>query len=165
MGEASMAKGLNNGPDPIDWSTVVPIAELQGDDEEDTELLVKNYSEARSFLLSHDWCRAISSAYFGMGVGGIFSVFLFQVEGECDDWLWVVEGDLPSAYFVIDEAPNPTSALAVYVKLMREWVAAVRGQSKIEDAYPIRAAPTEENARKLETRLDYLELEFLKRAE
>lgn len=156
-----MAKIGESKPSSIEWRTVVPIADMRGDDDEDTKLLQKDFSTSKSFLLSHDWCFAISSAYFGIGVGGIFSIFLIEVDGDCDDWLWVVEGDLPSAYLVIDQASNPRQALRVYLQLMRQWIMAVRGQCRFDDAYPVDAEPTEENARQLESRLEYLETEFL----
>lgn len=42
--------------------------------------------------------------------------------------LWVVAGDLPSAYLVTDAAPTATAtaALAIYCSLMQDWVEAVR---------------------------------------
>ena len=82
---------------------VVPIEEMKGNGEEDTVLLKAMLEEAANYLKSHKWCPEIEETYFGFGVGGIIAVFLFKfkkkIEGT-DDFLWVVAGDLPPAYFL-----------------------------------------------------------------
>jgi hypothetical protein len=59
------------------------------------------YGEARRYVSAFHWCKGIRDAWFGLGVGGVVAVFLFEIEalGElADDTLWVVVGDLPSAH-------------------------------------------------------------------
>ena len=48
-------------------------------------------------------------------IGGVVAVFLFRIDGppEVDPLLWVVVGDLPTAYLVTDDAPSPAIALDV----------------------------------------------------
>ena len=86
---------------PAGISGVVPIAEMLGDDEEETALLQTAYREARAFLLSHKWCFGIREMSFGAGLGRVVSVFLAQLDPiptGVDEWLWVIVGDVPPAY-------------------------------------------------------------------
>ena len=149
----------------IDFRELVDAKDMRGDDEVDTELLHRALFEARQYLASQRWCARILREYFGMGVGGIFAVFLFQVDNEAandDDWIWVVVGDLPSAYLVPDQAPNPSEALRVYVSLMTDWIEAVEQHGDLDAVFPVAAEPTAANARLLRVRLDYLRQEFLR---
>lgn len=151
----------------IDFDKLVRSSQIKGDDDEDTELLLKMLTEARLYITSQKWCARIQDEYFGLGVGGLFAVFLFRVEQKRttdDEWLWVIVGDLPSAYIVVDRAPVPIAALVVYVELMSDWVEAVEGGGKLDEAFPVTAEPTVENARNLKSRLNYLRREFLQAA-
>jgi hypothetical protein len=84
---------------------------------------------------------------------------LFRFEppvGQTDDWLWVVEGDLPSAYFVTDRARNVASALNLYGEMMERWADAVMQHASLGDIFPISVPPTEENAEMLRNRVRFL---------
>ncbi|MEL6339763.1 MAG: hypothetical protein AAFQ65_07635, partial [Myxococcota bacterium] len=76
--------------------------------------------------------------------------------GSEDTWLWVVAGDLPSAYFVVDDSGNPKEAMQTYDELIRDWISAVRNGSSLEEVFPFEVSPTLEHAEMLETRLDFL---------
>lgn len=147
----------------VDMSEVIPAAEMTGEDEEEQALLTGMHEEAESYLGGFKWCRGIEEAYYGLGIGGVVAVFLFRIEGppEVDEWLWVVVGDLPTAYLVTDEAPTPVAALKVYCSLMSDWVAAVRRGGPMDDVYPVAAPATAENADLLARRLDYLKSEII----
>jgi hypothetical protein len=145
---------------------VVPATEIAGDGAKDTVLLKEMLAEASTYLSSFHWSSQIEQSYFGLGVGGIVAVFLFRVrpsEPNVDDWLWVVVGDLPPAYLVTDEAPNPACALKMYIGLMREWVKAVHEGQPTDELIPVNVDPTEEWANQLGGRLDFLEREVLSR--
>jgi hypothetical protein len=141
---------------------VAPVSKMS-DDPEEHALLVDCLNEARDYLESFEWCKRISEAYFGMGVGGIFAIFLFRIDADegVDEWLWVVAGDLPSAYLVCDNALRPEDALREYCRLMQDWVDAVHGQRALADVFPVEAEPTEQNAELLERRIDFLRTEVL----
>ena len=88
------------------------------------------------------------------------SLFLFRFAEEVrgmDEYLWVVVGDLPSAYFVADDAPTPRSAAEVYCRLMQDSVSTVLRKAPLkaplDDVYPVQANATEEMALKLDSRL------------
>ena len=148
----------------VDMRRVVPIADMAGDSANDTALLKDMLTEASRYLKSFSWCGQIVETYFGLGVGGIVAVFLFGVspsEPDVDEWLWVVVGDVPPAYLVTDEAPNPACALKVYIGLMSEWVKAVHEGRPTDKLVPVNVDPTEEWANALEGRLDFLERRVL----
>jgi hypothetical protein len=100
--------------DKIDFSRLTPTDKISGDSEKDTSLLRGMAEEARQYLLSFNWCKAIQKGWFGWGLGGIAAVFLFEIDPatpDVDKVLWVVVGDLPPAYMVTDELPTPLDAL------------------------------------------------------
>ena len=101
---------------PVLWA--VPLAEIQGDDEEDTSLLK---------------AMAESDGY---------------------QWIWVFEGDVPSAYMeVFGRYTNPHSALTRYIDGLQAWVeAAERGQS-LPDLMPIEVPSTPKYVGMLRSRI------------
>jgi hypothetical protein len=138
---------------------IIPIDELFGEDAEDTQLLQAMAIEARSYIEGFAWCNKIQSAYFGDGYGGIVAVFLFQIDpahAEVDEWLWVVVGDLPSAYLVLDNASYPSEALEAYIEEMYEWVTLAKQGRASEEVIPVNAPATPEFATMLEGRLSFL---------
>ena len=149
----------------MDHSKIAEIDHMAGEDDDETQELRTLYAKAHAFIASFKWCQGIKKAYFGLGVDKIIAVFLFELNPaleSVDSLLWVIVGDIPPAYIVTDDAPNPRQALAVYIGLMREWVNAVKAGKSVRDLVPVNAAPTEENANDLERRLEFLEEEILK---
>ena len=139
---------------------IVPIAMMIGDEEEDTALLHQMYDDARSYLEAFSWCGSVIQSYFGVGIGGVVAVFLFQiqpVQQYVDEWLWVIVGDIPSAYLVMDKSHTPVEALRGYIEEMRKWVTlALEGRSS-RDVIPVNATATPEWGKVLGDRLDVLE--------
>lgn len=146
-------------PVVIDTAGFQIVPDIQGDDKEDTALLRQMVSQAESYIRSFKWSPPIERIYLASGIGGIFALFLVRfarpVAGAEDQELWVVVGDLPSAYFVIDEAPDPKEALEAYCELMEEWAEGVRA-GDVSECFPVEAAPTEEHARMLLSRVEYI---------
>ena len=155
----------------VDFTKVVPSAEFVGEDDEETQLVREMVEDARRYVTSFRWCDALRADYVGIAIGRVVAVILAQIvpaEEGVDEWLWIVVGDLPPAYLVTDDAPNPACALDAYVELMREWVDAVRERRPVDDLIPVTTAggaepvsPTRENAEMLEWRLRFLEEKVL----
>ena len=148
----------------LDMSKVVPEGAIQGEDDEETAQLQLLFREAREYLSTLNWLGEIKVGYFGLGVGGIVCVALFEVEPvqrDAPDHTWVVVGDLPPAYIAIDDAPNPATALDSYIGAMEDWVDAAKAGRPVGDLIPVNVAPTLQNAEKLETRLRFLDQEIL----
>lgn len=139
----------------LDLSKVTPVSQMAGDDAEETALLRAELDKARAYLHSQKWCRGIKEAFFGSGIAKVVCTFLFRIDPDpgVDEWLWVVVGDVPSAYMVPDDIVDGVDAIAAYCELMDEWVRAVRGQGSLKDVFPVRAPPTSANAAALESRI------------
>jgi len=119
---------------------------------------------AANFLCSHSWCGSIESANLAWAVAGVLGVFQFKIipaRPGVDETLWVIVGDIPSAYVVCDNAPTWREALEGYISEMRLWVGAVRNGSSLEDIIPVAASPTLEHADMLAGRLDFIAREIL----
>ena len=146
------------------FTDIIPIQEMQGDDQEDTEMLAKMSQDADNFITSHQWCPVICEKYFGFGIGGLIAAFLYHFDSQIngtDDWLWVIVGDLPSAYLVIDVATSPKEAIELYCELMEDWANNVISDNSIENCFPVAANPTKENAQLLLTRTGFIRREIL----
>lgn len=127
---------------------------------EDPEVAKAMYQRARRFLESFAWCGGIEEAYVGIVQSGIVCVFLFKIRParpEVDEWLWVVVGDLPSAYLVCDDNPNPALALQGYIHEMSKWVDAVEKGEPVDDLIPTRVDATPKYAQMLKIRLEIIE--------
>ncbi|HEX7116767.1 MAG TPA: hypothetical protein VF193_16695 [Steroidobacter sp.] len=138
------------------------MPEIVGEDDQDTALLREMSNEARDYISGFDWCPPIRAIYLAWGVAGVIALFLFRflrkIKG-ADDQLWVVVGDVPSAYFVVLPQDGPAKALERYCDLMEDWVAAVRRSGDLRDVFPEAAEPTFDNARSLGSRIEFLRSE------
>jgi hypothetical protein len=124
--------------------------------------------EAENFLLSHKWCKKIVSGKLAWACGKILGVFFFEIEPvstDVDKELWVITGDIPPAYLVIDDASNWSEALECYINEMDIWVKAVRGKKDVKDIIPVNAPQTEEYANMLEGRLKFIKNEIIEKKE
>jgi len=151
---------LGNSEPAVPVTGVIPLDRMAGDSKEDTLLLREMANEAEQFLASFQWCESIKESFFGAGIGGIAAVFLFHIipaKPHVDEWLWVVVGDIPPAYLVIETNTTPAEALEAYIEEMRRWVdLAYRGQTSA-DVIPVNVPATPEWANNLSERLKMLE--------
>jgi len=144
---------------PVDLKRVTPAEQIAGEDQSETRQLREMLHRAEAYLRSFKWCPPLAERFLGYGVGGVVAVFLFKLAEKingADDFLWVVEGDVPSAYMVTDNAPDPASALAIYCDMMEEWANAVLTGSSLDEAFPVNAPATRENANMLLSRTQFI---------
>jgi hypothetical protein len=144
---------------PVDLTKLTPAAEISGEDSTETAILQEMLADAERYLGSFRWCPTISERYMGFGIGGVIGLFLFRLSrpiGGADDWLWVVVGDLPAAYFVVDRANDVKSALATYCDLMDDWINAIARRQPLDGVFPVAAEQTDENSRMLRSRIDFI---------
>ncbi len=148
----------------VDLEKLIPAERIVGEDAEETGLLQRMLQEATDYLKSFRWCPPIDQTYLGRGVGGVVAAFLFhfreRIQGT-EEWLWVVVGDLPSAYLVVDDADNPVSALEEYCELLEDWANAVLEGKPLDDVFPVEAKPTPDNARSLLRRTGFIRTRLL----
>lgn len=148
----------------VDYTRLAPVEEMAGEDDEETQQWKSLLRNAESFLGSFAWCAGIRSEHLGLGVADVVGVFLFEIEPAkpgVDSLLWVVVGDIPPAYLVTDDTPDPPSALRAYIGEMRRWVEAVKAGKPVTELIPVNGAPTRDNAMALESRLAFIEREIL----
>jgi len=148
----------------VDLEKLTPVEQIVGENAEETSLLQGMLRDATNYLQSFRCCPPIDRVYLGCGVGGVVAVFLFHFAERIqrtDEWLWVVQGDLPTAYLVTERASNPVSALEIYGELMEEWAKAVLEGRSLEDVFPVKAKPTAGNAESLLKRLSFIRTELL----
>ena len=144
----------------MDTSVLIPETKIQGEDQEETQELKSMLQEAKEYIESFNWTPKISQAYMGIGLGGVIGVFLFKfahaIKGTEDEYLWVIVGDIPSAYLVTEEAPGPVQALEIYCELMNDWAEAVTNNSSLEEVFPVKAPATKEHAEMLFSRITFI---------
>jgi hypothetical protein len=148
----------------IDTSEWQEESKIEGEDAEDTALLREMAAEARAYMEEFEWCPAIESIHLALGVGGVVGVFLFQfaeVIEDDDDALWVVVGDLPSAYVIVEPGDDGISALERYCELMEDWAYNVLKGKSLEDSFPVEAEATQEHAQMLRDRIVFLRSEII----
>jgi hypothetical protein len=146
--------------------SVIPINQLFGEDAEDTQLLRAMAHYAHDYLQAFGWCKSISDWYFGDGVGAVVAVFLFHIEPsspDVDEWLWVIVGDIPPAYIVVDDNTSPSLTLQGYIEEMSKWVKLAKKGKSSSKVIPVNVAATQENALLLEGRLKAIEEMILPR--
>jgi hypothetical protein len=150
---------------PIDITGFQLHPHIVGGDEEDTALIAKEAQRAMRFVQGFRWAPPIERLYLAWGVPGILCLFLVKfgrpIAGNPDDELWVVVGDLPTAYFVTEGNPDPHAALEAYCWLMENWADAVLAGEDLSQQYPVGVEPTEEHAKMLKSRLGFIDEKFL----
>jgi hypothetical protein len=150
----------------IDSSTFSLDHEIRGESAEETALLRGMLVDARKYIQSYSWCPRIGSVRYAGGVGGIVAVFYVDLErpiNRLDKALWVIVGDLPSAYLVVIPSDGVAKALSRYCVLMEDWCGAVLAGSGLAAVFPVEADPTFDNARALQKRIAFLRSEILPR--
>ncbi len=86
-------------------------------------------------------------------------VFFFEIipaSMDADDRVWIIVGDLPSAYIDIESAANATEAIQAYTEIMDDWVQCVKKGLSTEDCYPVNVPPENKYAEMLATRLQLI---------
>ena len=119
---------------------------------------------ALGYLASHEWSRPVSRILLEGEVPGsasIFQVLFAEPVWGTDDALWVVVGDLPSAYMVLEAGETAAQVLMSYCELMEDWVHAVRTGGDLSMVFPVRADPSGAAADRLEARVAALREEML----
>jgi hypothetical protein len=135
---------------------IIPLELLFEDKEDQTAILCDMAEDAQSYLEAFPWCVSIEEGYFGDGIPDVVAAFLFRIEAAqpiIDRWLWVIVGDLPSAYLLTHTSKTPSQALEAYIEEMSKWVALAKEGKFSDKVISVDAPSTPENAEDLEERL------------
>ena len=137
---------VNRSISPV--RSAVPLDAMLGDEELDTKLLQQMAQEAVTYVRSFLWCIELHEQYFGDGIGGVVALFLFRVTirgSEDPEWIWVIVGDIPSAYMEVEPSYSPRAALLRYIEGVEEWLAAPEEERASGDLIPIEVPPGAES--------------------
>ncbi len=149
---------------PVDINKMQPADSIEGDSIVDTNLLREMAAEAHEFVGEQEWCERVERQYLAYGVGGVVAVFLIFITPRFEDvdrYLWVIVGDLPPAYLVVEDNPTAADALEAYCSEMNAWIEAVRKGESVEELIPVSAPPTRDYAEQLNGRLEFLRSEII----
>ena len=149
---------------PVNVDKMKPVDSIEGEDAVDTKLLREMAVRARDFICAKEWCESLHRQYLAYGVGGVVAVFLVQITPHFEDvdaCLWVIVGDLPPAYIVIEDIPTAADALDAYCSQMEAWVEAVENGESVDELIPVNVPPTREWAEQLSGRLAFLRSDIL----
>lgn len=139
--------------------------DLDGGDAEETARLVGMADSALNYIRRFKWAPPVKRLYLAFAIGDVMALFLAEFEHAIrsgpDEELWIVVGDMPPAYFIVDESPDAAEALTNYCGLMEEWAESVLVGRDLSECYPIAAAPTEQHARMLKDRMETVREEFI----
>ena len=139
--------------------------DLDGGNREETALLLPMAEKALAYVRGFRWAPPIRDLYLAFGIGKIIALFLARfetpIEGHTEEELWVVVGDMPSAYFVTEVSPNSAEALRVYCELMEDWADRIIEGRDLGASYPIPVEPTLEHARMLKSRIGTIRKDFV----
>jgi hypothetical protein len=144
-------------------SGVIPVERMLGEDDEDTALLLEMLADAKNYVLSFSWCRSIVNSYFAGGVGKIFAIFLFNISParpDVDRWMWIVVGDVPSAYLPLEDCSSAAEVFETYIAGLKRWVKFARAgmePTPKDRVPPVNVPATPEWAEQLDRRLRMLD--------
>jgi hypothetical protein len=124
----------------------------------DRTLLSDLRSKLDRYLLEFRWVDEVQAVWWGTGVPPLVGVCLVRIvtASDVDDFLWVIVGDLPSAYLVLDDLPTPQDAALCYLDHMKHWVDGVRNGADLGECMPVDVDATTANALLLQKRIDLL---------
>jgi hypothetical protein len=149
----------------IDTSEFQEESRITGDDDDDTELLREMAAEARAYVEEHEWCPPVTSVHLAFGIGGVVAAFLFQfeeaIEDTDDDALWIIVGDLPSAYVIVEPGDDGDAALRRYCVMMEDWTFNVLKGHSLDESFPVDVEATREHADMLNQRIAFIRTEIL----
>jgi hypothetical protein len=147
----------------IEMTDLTPIDEIPRGDPDDEDSLRCFADRARSFLIDQSWCNAVKRGWLGVGWDGVLGVFFFEIEParpNVDHSVWVIAGDVPSAY-ICNDIETPKEALESYMDEMCLWIDAVRAKKPVDELIPVNAPATAKFADMLASRLDFIRKELL----
>lgn len=153
-----MRRRPSSPPEPRQGSSIdalvdslVDAGELQGISSYETSGLQRYRQRARLFLEGFAWCSDVRAERFAAGAAGIAALFAMEVlvKGTTREWLWVIAGELPSAYVPVVSAPGAHQAMHHYCGLIERWIAD-------REHGPAGLEPTAASANHLESQLRVL---------
>ena len=149
----------------IDTSLMINIADIKTSKLEYKEEVETLLIEAENYLSGFDWCIKIIDGWLAASFGYILNIFYFRIHPDyrsCqDEFVWIIVGDIPSAYIDVVSAPTAFDALKSYINVMQDWVDNVFNGNSVKYCYPVNVPPTKKYADMLAIRLKLLKEDYL----
>jgi hypothetical protein len=113
---------------------------------------IRLFHGVREYANSKAWISKIKQFYIGKIVDDRVAVVLLEItpaQKTIDTHLWIVWGDVPSAYLVLDNAKTPEEAIDVYLSEVSRWIDGVLAGAPLPDTMPLDWEETPEAALRL----------------
>ena len=144
---------------------MINVLDIENSELEYKNEVLESLAEAKEYLISQNWCTAINKGWVASSFGYILNIFYFKIIPDhisCnDEFVWIIEGDIPPAYIDIISATNAYEALNCYINLMEEWVENVKNEDSADECFPLSIPPQRKYAIMLESRLKLLKEDYL----
>jgi hypothetical protein len=146
------------------FNELINVADLKFANIEDIEDKINLSQKAENYLNNQKWCTSIINCWYDKGWANKVAIFLFEIiptNEYIDKFVWIIVGDIPSAYIDIESAVNGTCALKAYTEIMEDWINAVNNNKQLENCFPINVPPTKKFAKMLKIRIDLIKEEII----
>jgi len=120
--------------------------------------------EALNYISNFKWVESVKIAKIELAFYKMLVLCSFEINPArkgIDRNIWVVTGNLPSAYFVGDRINDNSDALIVYCDIMEDWVNCIFSGGNLHNCFPVNADPTWDNAKMLSARIKYIREELI----
>lgn len=134
------------------------------DNDPDDVWIISSGNESYDYMDSFSWVKKIISASMDFGVAGIITVSDFVILPErsnIDNDLWVISGDIPSAYLVRDDAKDVRGAVTIYCEMMESWANQVLLGGDLSNYFPVLAENSKDNALNLISRIEFIRSDII----
>lgn len=137
---------------PYDRESVWDINEYSKTHDVGSAAFLKLFHCGREYLVAKPWVVRVTDILVGKIIGDRAGAFLYEIaptSKKVDRLHWVICGDVPSAYLVLDKAKNPDEAIEQYCFQVRKWIEGVRAGQLLPNTMPIEWPQTIESAERL----------------
>jgi hypothetical protein len=120
-------------------------------------------SEAKKYLLEHEWCEKVVEGWLFTNIGHVLCIFLYHIKNSQspeDDLIWIMVGDFPPMYLDTFNINSTKEVVDVYIELSEEWISQAESGESIEDCYPLQASTDKESINLLKRKVARLKAEI-----
>lgn len=142
---------------PFEREAVWDLNEYSKTHDVGSAAFLKLFHCGREYMTAKSWVVRVTQILVGKIIGDRVGVFLYEIapaSKKVDRLHWVICGDVPSAYLVLDKAKNPTEAIEQYCIQVRKWIEGVRSGQLLPDTMPIEWPQSIPSAERLSKMLD-----------
>jgi hypothetical protein len=125
---------------PFERESVWDINEYSKTHDVGSASFLKLFHGGREYMTAKPWVVRITQIWVGKIIDDRAGVFLYEIapiSAKVDRLHWVICGEVPSAYLVLDKAKNPAEAIEQYCIQVRKWIEGVRAGQLLPHTMPI----------------------------